>query len=161
MALQNKVNSTQALGFAGQIAQARHSFFNTISGVVTDDNVKIGEFVQAGAKEGEVKGANGQAIAGKILGLAVFENFQNGNGDSAVVEKGNNVTILNAGSAYIATSLIAKQGQAVLLKTDDGSLVFDNDKAKADHTFTGFVVAKGNASAESGVVEITTAMAYL
>ena len=160
MALQNKVNSTQALGFAGQIAQARHSFFNTISGVVTDDNVKIGEFVQA-VKEGEVKGANGQAITGKILGLAVFENFQNDNGDSAVVEKGNNVTILNAGSAYIATSLQAKQGQAVLLKIADGSLVFDNDKAKEDYTFTGFVVAKGNTSAESGVVEITTAMAYL
>lgn len=159
MALQKVVNSSQAIGFAGKVAQGTHSYFNTI-GAVAGDDITIGEFVQFG-DEGVVKQANGKAISGKIAGLAVFTDFKDGAGDSSVVTKGNNVTILNAGSAFIATNLQAKQGQAVLLKTNDGSLVFDTDKAKASHTFTGFVVAKGNTSAVSGIVEITTAGAQI
>lgn len=158
MALQKKVNQSQALGFNGKIAQGTHSFFNTI-GEVAGDDITIGSFVQT--KDGKVTQATGKAITGKILGVAVFENFQDGASDGVVVTKGNNVTILNAGSVYLETSVQATQGQAVLLKTADGSLVFGDSKSKTDHTFTGFIVAKGNSSAESGVIEITTAGAQI
>lgn len=158
MALQKVVNSSQALGFNGKIAQGTHSYFNTI-GAVAGDDIAIGSFVQT--KDGAVTQATGKAIAGKILGVAVFENFQDGASDSAVVAKGNNVTICNAGSVYLETSLKATQGQAVLLKTTDGTLAFDDSKAKADHTFTGFVVAQGNSEAKAGVIVITTAGAQI
>ena len=158
MALQKSVNQSQALGFNGKIAQGTHSYFNTI-GAVAGSDIEIGSFVQT--KDGAVTQATGKAITGKILGVAVFENFQDGASDSAVVAKGNNVTICNAGSVYLTTSEKATQGQAVLLKTDDGTLTFDNDKAKADHTFTGFVVAQGNSEAKAGVIVITTAGATL
>ena len=158
MALQKSVNQSQALGFNGKIAQGTHSYFNTI-GAVAGSDIEIGSFVQTSGDK--VTQATGKAITGKILGVAVFENFQDGASDSAVVAKGNNVTICNAGSVYLTTSAKATQGQAVLLKTADGSLVFDSDKAKTDHTFTGFVVAQGNTNAEAGVIVITTAGATL
>lgn len=158
MALQKSVNQSQALGFNGKIAQGTHSYFNTI-GVVAGDDITIGSFVQTSGDK--VTQATGKQITGKILGVAVFGNFQDGASDSAVVAKGNNVTICNAGSVYLQTDKQATQGQAVLLKTADGTLVFDNDKAKTEHTFTGFVVAQGNSNAEAGVIVITTAGAQI
>lgn len=161
MALQKSVNAKQPLGFAGQVAKAIHSNFQTLSCVAVDDNVRIGEFVQSTDQEGQVKGV-GQAITGtRIAGLVIFENFQNGEGDSNVVNKGDNVTLLTTGSAYIRTSAVAKQGQAVLIKVADGSLVFNDTKTLADHLYTGFVVEKGNSTATDGIVLITTAMAYV
>lgn len=155
--MQTKVNQSQALGFAGHIAKGAHSYFNTMSGIATDD-VKVGGFVQTTDKNGEVRGTSA-GINGKILGLAIFTHFKDGAGDSDVIAKGDNVTILNAGSAYIATSLKANVGQYVLIKQADGAVVFDDSSIKEGHTFSGFVVAKGNDSAEAGIIEITTAHA--
>lgn len=160
MALQKSVNQSQALGFNGKIAQGTHSYFNTI-GAVAGSDIEIGSFVQT--KDGVVTQATatGKAITGKILGVAVFENFQDGASDSAVVAKGNNVTICNAGSVYLTTSAKATQGQAVVLKTADGALEFVDEIDTATHTFTGFVVAQGKSNAEAGVIVITTAGATL
>ena len=158
MALQKSVNQSQALGFNGKIAQGTHSYFNTI-GAVAGSDIEIGSFVQT--KDGVVTQATGKAITGKILGVAVFENFQDGASDSAVVAKGNNVTICNAGSVYLTTDQKATQGQAVVLKTDDGALSFVDEIDTATHTFTGFVVAQGNSEAKAGVIVITTAGATL
>lgn len=166
MAFQTQSYQKQALGSAGQISKSFHSFCNTVTGVVADANVSVGCFVQsktAGATdENEVIGASGAAISGKILGVVVKDHYIASANASAVhtYNLGDNVEILNAGSIFIETEGTAKKGQYVFLKTADGSLVFDNKMVKADHTYTGFIVSKGQAEASDGIIEITTAQAY-
>ena len=103
MAFQKQVNKTQALGSAGQISKAFHNYCNTFSAVATDGNVCVGCFVQAGTNDGEVKGASGQAITTKILGVVVKDKYINSCGTEAVhiYRQGDNVTILNAGNIFI------------------------------------------------------------
>lgn len=153
---QKKVETAQALGVAGHIAQGRGSYFNTISGICADDKVEIGYFVQRGDNEGEFKGVRGSAVT-KVAGVAIFDNFQSANGDSAVKAKGANVTVLNEGSVFIETEKQAKAGQFVAVKNTDGSLLFADTDTITGGVFTGFVVVKGNGEAKRGVIEISTA----
>lgn len=153
---QKQVETAQALGVAGHIAQGRGSYFNTISGICADDKVEVGYFVQRGDKEGEFKGVKGAAVT-KVAGVAIFDNFQSANGSSAVKAKGVNVTVLNEGSVFIEARELVKAGQFVFVKTSDGSLAFDETTTKAEHIYTGFIVVKGNDEAKRGVIEISTA----
>lgn len=160
MALQKQVNQVQALGFGGQVAKGRNSYFQTTTGVSVDDKVVIGSFVQTTDKEGEFKGLSA-SVGGKIAGLAIFDNFRDGSADSASVAKGDTFTILQVGSAYIETDKEAKAGQKVAIKIADGTVEFKDDIAST-HINTGFIVEKGNAVAKSsGVVLITTARACI
>lgn len=164
MSFQKQVNANQALGNVGQISKAHHSFLNVIPAIAADDFVKVGSFVQSSAtatNENEVVGASGKAITGSILGVVVRDSLKVA-GDSTPtleVKKGENCAVLNEGSIFIETSLQAKKGQYVFLKTDDGTLAFDNAATKANHTYTGFRVSKGNDTATAGLIEITTARA--
>lgn len=153
---QKQVETAQALGVAGHIAQGRSSYFNTISGICADDKVEIGYFVQRGDKEGEFKGVKGAAVT-KVAGVAIFDNFQSANGDSAVKAKGANVTILNEGSVFIEAQAVAKAGQFVGVKSSDGTLIFSDTTTIASGVYTGFVVVKGNSEGKRGVIEISTA----
>ena len=164
MSFQKQVNANQALGNVGQISKAHHSFLNVIPAIAADDFVKVGSFVQSSStatNENEVIGASGKQITGSILGVVVRDSLKVA-GDSTPtleVKKGENCAVLNEGSIFIETSLQAKKGQYVFLKTDDGTLAFDNSATKASHTYTGFRVSKGNETAVRGVIEITTARA--
>lgn len=165
MAFQTQSYQKQALGSAGQISKSFHSFCNTVTGVVADTNVCVGCFVQSktgATDENEVIGASGAAISGKILGVVVKDHYIASANASAVhiYNIGDNVEILNAGSIFIETESTAKKGQYVFLKTADGSLAFDDKMVKADHTYTGFIVSKGQAEASEGIIEITSAQAY-
>ena len=153
---QKQVETAQALGVAGHIAQGRGSYFNTISGICADDKVEVGYFVQRGDKEGEFKGVKGQAVT-KVAGVAIFDNFQSANGSSAVKEKGANVTVLNEGSVFIEAQAVATAGQFVGVKSADGTLIFSDTTTITDGVFTGFIVVKGNGEAKRGVIEISTA----
>lgn len=154
---QKQVETAQALGVAGHIAQGRGSYFNTISGICADDKVEVGYFVQRGDNEGEFKGVKGVESVTTIVGVAIFDNFQSANGDSAVKAKGANVTVLNEGSVFIEAQVVAKAGQFVGVKTADGSLIFSDTTTITGGIFTGFVVVKGNGEAKRGVIEISTA----
>ena len=164
MSFQKQVNLNQALGNVGQISKAHHSFCNVIPAIAADENVRVGSFVQSKTSptnENEVIGASGKAISGSILGVVVRDSLKVA-GDSTPtleVKKGENCAVLNEGSIFIETSLQAKKGQYVFLKTDDGTLVFNNTATLASHTYTGFRVSKGNETAARGVIEITTARA--
>lgn len=164
MSFQKQVNANQALGNVGQISKAHHSFLNVIPAIAADDFVKVGSFVQSSStatNENEVVGASGKAITGSILGVVVRDSLKVA-GDSTPtleVKKGENCAVLNEGSIFIETNLQAKKGQYVFLKTDDGTLAFDNAATKASHTYTGFRVSKGNDTATAGLIEITTARA--
>lgn len=164
MSFQTQVKANQALGNVGQISKAHHSFLNVIPAIAADDFVKVGSFVQSSAaatNENEVVGASGKQITGSILGVVVRDSLKVA-GDSTPtleVKKGENCAVLNEGSIFIETSLQAKKGQYVFLKTDDGTLAFDDTATKASHTYTGFRVSKGNETAARGVIEITTARA--
>lgn len=153
---QKQVETAQALGVAGHIAQGRGSYFNTISGICADDKVEVGYFVQRGDNEGEFKGVKGVNVT-KVAGVAIFDNFQSADRSSNVKAKGANVTVLNEGSVFIEAQVVAKAGQFVFVKNDNGSLVFDDTNTKANHTLTGFVVVKGNSEEKRGVIEISTA----
>lgn len=164
MSFQKQVYLNQALGNVGQISKAYHSFCNVIPAIAADEFVKVGSFVQSKTSptnENEVIGASGKAISGSILGVVVRDSLKVA-GDSTptlAVKKGENCAILTEGSIFIETSLQAKKGQYVFLKTDDGTLAFDNTATKANYTYTGFRVSKGNETAARGVIEITTARA--
>ena len=164
MSFQKQVYLNQALGNVGQISKAHHSFCNVISAIAADEFVKVGSFVQSSTSatnENEVIGASGKQITGSILGVVVRDSLKVA-GDSTPtleVKKGENCAVLNEGSIFIETSLQAKKGQYVFLKTDDGTLAFDNTATKASYTYTGFRVSKGNDTATAGLIEITTARA--
>lgn len=157
--LQSNVKSTMPIGSAGNIYKAEHSFYASYQGLVIDDITKVGSFVQAGTKENEIKMASGQAITSAITGVVVKERLRNSSVETALVEKGNNVTVLTEGYIFIETSLVANQGQYVFLKTDDGSLAFGNSPTLGGYTYTGFVVDIGNATATAGLIGITTSRA--
>lgn len=165
MAFQKQVNKTQALGSAGQISKAFHNYCNTFSAIAADGKVCVGCFVQAGTNDGEVKGANGQAITTKILGVVVKDKYISSCGTEAVntYKVGDNVTILNAGNIFIEVRAAARVGQYVHISNDGGVLSFDDtiDTTRATKTYTGFRVSKGNAApyATNGIIEITTANA--
>ena len=164
MSFQKQVNANQALGNVGQISKAHHSFLNVIPAIAADDFVKVGSFVQSSStatNENEVVGASGKQITGSILGVVVRDSLKVA-GDSTPtleVKKGENCAILTEGSIFIEVNAIAKKGQYVFLKTDDGTLAFDNSATKASYTYTGFRVSKGNDTATAGLIEITTARA--
>lgn len=164
MAFQKTVSKTQALGSAGQISKAFHNYCNTFSAVATDDKVSVGCFVQAGDNDGEVKGASGQAVNSKILGVVVKDKYISSCGTEAVntYKVGDNVTILNAGNIFIEVEAQAKVGQYVHLSNDAGALSFDDAIDNGGtKTYTGFRVSKGNAAPydTDGIIEISTANA--
>lgn len=164
MSFQKQVNANQALGNVGQISKAHHSFLNVIPAIAADEFVRVGSFVQSSGtatNENEVVGASGKQITGSILGVVVRDSLKVA-GDSTPtleVKKGENCAVLNEGSIFIETSLQAKKGQYVFLKTADGSLGFYNASTQNDYTYTGFRVSKGNDTATAGLIEITTARA--
>ena len=164
MSFQKQVNANQALGNVGQISKAHHSFLNVIPAIAADDFVKVGSFVPSkttATNENEVVGASGKQITGSILGVVVRDSLKVA-GDSTptlAVKKGENCAILTEGSIFIEVNAIAKKGQYVFLKTDDGTLAFDNSATKASYTYTGFRVSKGHDTTSAGIIEITTARA--
>ena len=164
MSFQKQVNANQALGNAGQISKAHHSFLNVIPAIAADEFVKVGSFVQSkttATNENEVIGASGKAISGSILGVVVRDSLKV-TGDSTPtleIKKGENCAVLTEGSIFIEVNAIAKKGQYVFLKNTDGSLGFYNASTQSDYTYTGFRVSKGNETAARGVIEITTARA--
>ena len=164
MAFQKTVSKTQALGSAGQISKAFHNYCNTFSAVATDENVCVGCFVQAGTNDGEVKGASGVAVTGKILGVVVKDKYISSCGTEAVntYKVGDNVTVLNAGNIFIEVKAAAKVGQYVHLSKDAGALSFDDAIDNGGtKVYTGFRVSVGNQApyATNGIIEITTANA--
>ena len=164
MSFQKQVNLNQALGNVGQISKANHSFCNVIPAIAADEFVKVGSFVQSKTSptnENEVIGASGKAISGSILGVVVRDSLKVAADSTATlaVKKGENCAILTEGSIFIEVNVEAKKGQYVFLKDADGTLAFDNTATKANYTYTGFRVSKGNDTATAGLIEITTARA--
>ena len=140
MSFQKQVNANQALGNVGQISKAHHSFLNVIPAIAADDFVKVGSFVQSSStatNENEVIGASGKQITGSILGVVVRDSLKVAGDSTATlaVKKGENCAVLNEGSIFIETSLQAKKGQYVFLKTDDGTLAFYNTNTQSNYRF--------------------------
>ena len=163
MGFQKKVNSTQALGSAGRISKAIHSYLNTFQAIAGDDKVSVGCFVQKGQKEGEVIGASGVAITGKILGVVVKDHYLSSESETITYKAGDNVTILNAGNIFIEAKSEAKIGQYIHIAKTNGALSFDDaiDTSGSTKVYTGFRVSKGNQAPYNtdGIIEITTANA--
>ena len=162
MSFQKKVNSTQALGSAGRISKAIHSYLNTFQAIAGDDKVKVGCFVQKGDKEGEVKGTSGVAVNSKVLGVVVKDHYLSSESETVTYKSGDNVTILNAGNIFIEAKSEAKIGQYIHIAKTDGALTFDEtiDTTGATKVYTGFRVSKGETPyTNKAIIEITTANA--
>ena len=163
MGFQKKVNSTQALGSAGRISKAIHSYLNTFQAIAGDDKVSVGCFVQKGQKEGEVIGTTGVAVNSKVLGVVVKEHYISSESETITYKSGDNVTILDAGNIFIEAKSEAKIGQYVHLNKTNGALTFDEtiDTSGSTKVYTGFRVSKGNQApyTTDGIIEITTANA--
>lgn len=140
--MQTKINP-MGVGVAGQIVKGIHNYCMLFHGSAKDDSVCVGCFVQATDTEGIIKGASGNAIDHKILGVAIKDQYINTIKNTATYAPNDLVTYLTKGVVYIETKTPAKEGQYVFLKNDNGTLVFDDTDTKGDHTFTGFRVVKG------------------
>lgn len=137
---------TMGAGNAGQIVKGLHNYCILFHGSAKDDSVSVGCFIQATDTEGIIKGASNKAIDNKILGIAIKDQYINANDNTTNYKANDLVTYLTKGVVYIETKTPAKEGQNVFLKTDDGTLVFDNAETKTGHTFTGFKVKKGTSA---------------
>lgn len=166
MGFQKEVSSSQALGSAGQISKAFHSYCNTISAVADSDDVCVGCFAQIVSSNNTrllVKGASGVEITGKVAGVVVKDKYIDTCGTEAkhIYRRGDNVTILSAGSIFIEVESQATIGQYVHLVKTSGALSFDDAiDTSGDKVYTGFVVSKGNDAPyeDDGLIEITTAL---
>ena len=132
-----------AMGVAkpGKILKGLCSYFLPFSAETKDTSVRIGCFVQTDGKF--IKGASGNQITGKIVGIAIANEYFSGVENSNAYPANVNVSFAYQGCIAIETSTQANVGQYVFLKNDDGSLVFDNAKTKEQHTYTGFRVVYG------------------
>lgn len=144
--MQTKINP-MGVGVAGQIVKGIHNYCMLFHGSAKDDSVCVGCFVQATDTEGIIKGASGNAIDHKILGVAIKDQYINAIKNTATYAPNDLVTYLTKGVVYIETKTPAKVGQYVFLKDDNGTLVFDDTNTKESHTYTGFRVAVGTGSA--------------
>lgn len=126
---------------AGQILKGLHSNFSGFSAPTKDASVCVGCFVQQDGKF--VKGASGNAITGKILGVAVANEYFSGVENSNVYPANANVFFINKGCIAIETEKDAQAGQYVFLNNTTGALNFGDTETLADHTYTGFRVVYG------------------
>lgn len=142
----NKIKK-MGVGTAGQIVKGVHNYCMLFHGSVKDDSVCVGCFVQATDVEGIIKGASGNAIDHKILGVVIKDQYITAPDNTAAYKPNDVATYLTKGVVYIETKTPAKAGQFVFLKNDNGTLVFADTETKADHTFTGFKVVTGTGTA--------------
>lgn len=163
MGFQKTVSKSQALGSAGRISKAIHSYLNTFQAIAGDDKVSVGCFVQKGQKEGEVIGTSGVAVNSKVLGVVVKDHYVSSESETITYKAGDNVTILNAGNIFIEAKSEAKIGQYIHIAKANGALSFDDniDTSGSTKVYTGFRVSKGNQApyTTNGIIEITTANA--
>lgn len=145
--MQKDINFYQAVGNAGDVVKASHSYLLTEDYIAGSD-CQVGTFVQRGRVEKEVTQATGVQITGEILGVCLKTNFINSEVATDKYKAGSNVFVLNRGQVYMNFNGATKDGQFIFLKTADGSLVLNDTSILADHTYTGFrIVAGGNPSA--------------
>ena len=139
-----------AMGVAkpGQILKGLHSDFLPFSAETKDTSVCVGQFVQTDGKF--IKGASGDAISGKIVGIAIANEYFSGVENSDAYPANVNATFAYQGCIAIETKTQANVGQYVFLKNSDGSLVFNDNKTLASHTFTGFRVVYGTNGSVTG-----------
>lgn len=133
--------------------------------MVTDANVFAGGFVQLASETNDnnttqVKGATGQPIIGKVIGIALFEykptcDIESNNAKFVI---GDNVSILTTGSVFIEFKQTCKIGQYLVIKTDDGTLAVSNTGTEANYTNTGWKVLKTASTAGNNIIEITKAI---
>lgn len=154
--LQSTVKQTMGLGFAGQIAKANHAYLNTVERIIVDDVTRVGTFVQSNGNKNEATATEGVALTGNIIGVVVKNDYRNNATDTDLVLKGTNQTIIVEGNCYIETSLVANQDQYVFINDTTGAVAFNDTATLADHTYTGWRVEIGNATATAGIIEITT-----
>ena len=126
---------------AGQILKGLHSDYLEFSAPTKDTSVCVGCFVQTDGKF--IKGVKGGTITGKIVGIAIANEYFSGVENSNAYPANINATFAYQGCIAIETSTQANVGQYVFLKNDDGTLAFDDTKTKGEHTYTGFRVVYG------------------
>lgn len=163
MAFQSEVNSNiQALGNAGQIAKGYHSYCNVVD-YVAGDNISVGEFAQSVVdNDNEAKSTAGKQVAGSILGVVVKDRLKavESAEPSSVINVGEPLQIINAGSVFIETKEIASVGDYVVMDKISGRVYFSPTRPMGASTIdTGWRVFIGNDYAERGIVGITTSNA--
>lgn len=155
------------LGYASAGDVTRPTNLSVVPALAVDEKVCVGCFVQLKASPKadsiiEVTGASNAAIAGKILGVVrkgkLIPSFEM---PLNIYPKGTDVEVITRGFVAIESKTVATVGQYVYLKTDDGTLVFNDNPTLEQHTYTGFRVSKGAKSTDGNglyIVEITTEM---
>lgn len=142
--MQRKVYKKMGIGSAGLIAKGVHNYFVAFEApVLENDSVCVGCFVQLADDKKHIVGASGNAITGKIVGVAIKDHFISATENTHIFKKNDIATYVSKGCVFIETKTPAKTGQYVFLKNADGALVFNDSETLADHTFTGFQVVQG------------------
>lgn len=139
--MQKQVSKEMSLGSPGEVLKGLHSLYLENAYSAKDFSVKAGCFVQLDGNF--IKGASGNAITGKIVGVAIKNKYVSSTDNTDIFPKDDTVSVLQKGVIVIATDKECTEGQYVFLQDTDGALGFDNTTTKASHTYTGFKVYKG------------------
>lgn len=146
--MQKKVRANLGNGIPGQILKGEHNYLFLAQGEVASDNVHPGGFLQSVANNpGQVKNATGAAISGSIVGVCTLSKYVSSEATPVDNYKSGDVTYAMKGAIWIKTKVACSEGQFVFLKTDDGTLAFDNSATKTNHTYTGWKVLIGTGAA--------------
>lgn len=140
--MQKEIKFYQAIGSAGEVVKASHSYMLTEDYIATSD-CEIGTFLQRGAKGKEATQATGKPITSDILGVCVKTNFVNSEATTNTYKAGANVFVLERGQIFMNFSTATKNGQYVFLNEADGSLAVGDTSIKSGYRYTGFRIVDG------------------
>lgn len=157
--LQNHVRTQYAIGTAGQISKAIHSYYLPNSAIVGAGGAIVGQFVKSKDASNVVYQANGVAFNAtqeKILGVVIKDHLVSTLEDTNTYPPNSEIQYLIKGAILIETSIPASKGQFVCLSVSDGALSFESTKPtdKTQLIYTGFIVNSDTTTANLSETEI-------
>lgn len=148
--MQKDINFYQAVGSAGEIVKAQHSYCLTEDYVAVSD-CEVGTFLQRGEKGKEATQATGAPITKDIVGVCVKANFINSEAATDKYKSGSNIFVLERGQIFMNFTGATKNGQYIFLKISDGSVALNDSSILADHMYTGFRIVAGGDETATGL----------
>ncbi len=117
---QKTVNTTPAVGIAGQLASHNPAIFLVGNPPAGEDGVSAGAFVWSDGETVEAAGTT--KPSGIVLATMDHPNFDLQNGASVDFPEGTPVTVLVKGDIFVVSTTAATVGQGVYVSTTTGAI---------------------------------------
>ena len=143
MALQKQVNTTLAVGVAGDLVNVTDKVYTAVN-PVAETEVIAGNFCFAGTDPMRQAKKAGSAVLGFVQRVYQYLNEVLTTGATMAIPAGSNLSVVKKGYCYAVSTTVATAGQKVLASTTDGSI--STGSAAGEGTVdTGWSVIEGGA----------------